>query len=188
MTITHRFTVLEIRQKLSSDPVWAARAITALYKRQTHDEQVTQDTRHHNDMGFTSADARILSSFAEQIHRGRTLSPKQLAIAYRKLPKYAKQLWEIGQAQAPEKVSQKPGPRGSTKTASCAMTPLQRSMVFGEDPAEVRDQHVIDLYWKDQFAQREQAQERMAFLSDPDFREAQADEEAEYHARQQGVL
>jgi hypothetical protein len=37
----------------------------------------------------------MLTSFAKQIARGRTLSEKQLSIAHRRLPKYAGQLAQI---------------------------------------------------------------------------------------------
>ena len=42
--------------------------------------------------GFNGTDANILSSFAEQLLKGRTLSAKQLAIAFKKLPKYSRQV------------------------------------------------------------------------------------------------
>jgi len=84
-----------IREKVSTDAKWAERAVVALYHRQTADEQVIRETSIKNGVGFNGADANILTSFAEQIMRGRRLSPKQLAIAYKKLPKYAKQLLSI---------------------------------------------------------------------------------------------
>lgn len=111
ITDQRQFTVKEIRAYLGSDPVWARHAILALYARQTQDEQATEATLEHNERGFTGGDARMLTSFARQILYGKTLTPKQLAVAYRKLPKYARQLWEVGQAQHPDRVSAKPGPR-----------------------------------------------------------------------------
>lgn len=84
-----------IRSKVSTDQRWAERAILALYRRQTQSEQAARITNELNHIGFNGIDAEILSSFAEQLLRGRTLSHKQLAIAYRKLPKYAKQLLAI---------------------------------------------------------------------------------------------
>jgi len=81
-----------IRTKVSSDPRWAQRAILALYERQTIDEQNSGFTVYKNGMGFSGYDAEILTSFAKQIGNGRTLTTKQLAVAYRRLPRYAKQL------------------------------------------------------------------------------------------------
>ena len=84
--------VTYVKTQLATNPAWAQRAIVKLWERQTADEQATQNTGHNNGVGFNGTDAFILSSFAEQINKGRTLSPKQLAIAFRKLPKYSKQI------------------------------------------------------------------------------------------------
>lgn len=81
-----------VKMQLSTNPAWAQRAIVKLWQRQTADEQSTQTTGHDNGIGFNGTDAMILSSFAEQINRGRSLSVKQLAIAYKKLPKYSRQI------------------------------------------------------------------------------------------------
>lgn len=81
-----------VKKQLATNSQWATRAIVKLYERQTADEQASQITRNVNGVGFNGTDAMILSSFAEQINRGRTLSAKQLAIAFRKLPKYSKQI------------------------------------------------------------------------------------------------
>ena len=84
--------VTYVKNQLATNPAWATRAIVKLWQRQTADEQATQSTGQDNGVGFNGTDAFILSSFAEQINKGRTLSPKQLAIAFKKLPKYSKQI------------------------------------------------------------------------------------------------
>ena len=81
-----------VKVQLSTNPAWAQRAIVKLWQRQTADEQSAQATGHDNGVGFNGTDAFILSSFAEQINKGRTLSPKQLAIAFKKLTKYSRQI------------------------------------------------------------------------------------------------
>ena len=86
-----------IKTKVGSNPRWACRALVALYDRQTREEQGALATIEHNGMGFNGVDAEILSSFAQQIIRGRRLSARQMSIAYRKLPKYAGQLLEIAE-------------------------------------------------------------------------------------------
>ena len=86
-------TARYIAHMLGTNPAWAQRAITVLYAFQTADEQVSGSTKEHNGAGFNGTDAFILSSFAEQIAKGWKLSVKQLAIAYRKLPKYSRQIW-----------------------------------------------------------------------------------------------
>lgn len=84
-----------IKTQLGSNPTWATRAIVKLHERQTIDEQNQQTTKESNGVGFNGMDATILSSFANQIHMGRTLSQKQLAIAFKKLPKYSRQVIEM---------------------------------------------------------------------------------------------
>lgn len=89
-------TVDEIREKLRSDWRWQQRGILALYAKQTQGEQNAGMTYKHNGVGFNSADGEILSSFARQLQRGKArLTNRQLAIASKKLPKYAKQLHRI---------------------------------------------------------------------------------------------
>jgi hypothetical protein len=84
--------VTHVKQQLGSNPAWASKAIVKLYECQTADEQNSQITKEDNGVGFNGTDANILSSFAEQILKGRTLSAKQLAIAFKKLPKYSRQV------------------------------------------------------------------------------------------------
>ena len=91
-----------IRAKVKKDPKWASRAIVALFEKQTATEQMIEATSEHNGVGFNAIDAEILSSFAKQLIAGRTLSEKQLAIAFKKLPKYAKQLAMIAEEKNPE--------------------------------------------------------------------------------------
>ena len=85
-------TAEEIKANIATKPNWAERAIVRLAQEQEADELVTQSTSKSNGRGFTSSDAFILTSFYNQLSIGKHLSPKQLEIAYRKLPKYAKQL------------------------------------------------------------------------------------------------
>ena len=102
-------TAIDIRTKIATDNRWLVRAILALYERQTEDEQRAESTDHRNDKGFNAADAPIMSSFAKQILDWRRsddrtyaspLSPRQLAVARRKLPKYAGQLARIAAERA----------------------------------------------------------------------------------------
>lgn len=89
------YTAEMIREKLLTDPRWLRRAIVAIWQRQTADEQSALTTKYHNGVGFNGRDAGILSSFAEQITRGRTLSAKQVAVARKLMPKYSRQLASI---------------------------------------------------------------------------------------------
>jgi hypothetical protein len=81
-----------LREKCASDARWALRALLRIYEDQTAEEQAVGHTRVHNGVGFSGVDGEILSSFAEQFQRKGRLSPKQMAIVFKKMPRYAKQL------------------------------------------------------------------------------------------------
>jgi len=93
-----------IQQLLDSNPKAVQRAIVAIYKRQTADEQASKTTRVHNSVGFSAIDAQLLTSFAEQIGRGRTLSEKQLTLGRAKIKRYWRQLMEIANGKNEETV------------------------------------------------------------------------------------
>lgn len=86
------YTEAEVRTKLATDRRWTLRAIEVLYQWQTADEQDAGDTRHQNMVGFNSADARRLSFYASLMREGKALTPRQIAVAQERLPKYAKQI------------------------------------------------------------------------------------------------
>jgi hypothetical protein len=85
----------QIKQKIQTDARWACRAVLTLYNQQTQDEQYLRSTVHNNRMGFNGIDAPILSSIAQQLQAGRTMSQAQMAIIYRKVGKYAGQLHRL---------------------------------------------------------------------------------------------
>jgi hypothetical protein len=87
-----------IKDNILADSIWMARGILAIYDHQTQDEQNTETTRYHNGVGFGAIDAQILSSFAKQLKKGRSLSPKQTEIARKNMPKYCKQLARIAKS------------------------------------------------------------------------------------------
>lgn len=71
------------------------RAMIAIYNLQTLDEQVSQDTRHSNGVGFSGADARTGSYYAKWVLSGRKLTGKHLDKARVMSYKYIRQLSEI---------------------------------------------------------------------------------------------
>ena len=87
-TITKDF----IKNQLATNPTWAVKALVKIYERQTIDEQNSKSTKENNGVGFNGLDANILSSFAEQVNKGRNLSVKQMTIVYKKMPRYWKQV------------------------------------------------------------------------------------------------
>ena len=81
-----------IKNQLATNQAWAIRALVKVYTLQTLDEQASDRTSHNNGIGFSGVDANILSSFAKQVNAGRNLSPKQMTILYKKMPRYHKQV------------------------------------------------------------------------------------------------
>ena len=81
-----------IKNLLKSNSKAVIKAITILYSYQTEEEKEIEATTLVNHKGFNKVDAEILTSFAEQIKAGRTLSQKQLALAFKLVPKYAGQI------------------------------------------------------------------------------------------------
>lgn len=71
------------------------KAILALYDRQTADEQVVQNTRHHNRVGFSAADAKRLSFIANFLKNGGHLKTETCKKYLPRVLKYRKQLASI---------------------------------------------------------------------------------------------
>lgn len=97
---TKKARIAFIKEQLKTNQAWAIKGLLRIYDNQTSDEQVSETTRHWNAIGFSGCDAEILSSFAKQILGGRTMSEKQMAMIFKKVPKYARQLNDIATAEA----------------------------------------------------------------------------------------
>lgn len=95
MYMNKKQVLVLLQQKLSTDTRWAQRALLAIFRNQTADEQVQGDVKHHNAMGFRCMDSYILTSFASQLQQRGSLSPKQMTIVFRKMPIYARQLMKF---------------------------------------------------------------------------------------------
>jgi hypothetical protein len=81
-----------LRTKLATDSRWAQRALLAIFKNQTTDEQDGSDVKYHNNMGFRVMDAVILTSFANSLNHYGRLTEKQMKIVHKLMPIYARQL------------------------------------------------------------------------------------------------
>ncbi len=90
-----KWTKDEIKQKLTTDTRWVIRGLLAIYDRQTADEKAVGATVEDNGVGFNGADAEILSSIAMNYKTRNFISPRQLEIVQKKMPKYAGQLAKI---------------------------------------------------------------------------------------------
>jgi hypothetical protein len=92
---TKKARIAFLKVQLGTKKAWAIKGLQRIYERQTADEKASQTTNNLNSVGFSGADAEILSSFAEQTLKNRALSDKQMAILFKKMPKYARQLESI---------------------------------------------------------------------------------------------
>ena len=84
-----------LREKIADDLGYLLWALLRVYDEQTADEQAAEVTRDYNKVGFTGLDGKILASFAKQFLKRPFLSDKQLALAKKKMPKYAGQLVKL---------------------------------------------------------------------------------------------
>lgn len=100
MKLTNKNITAYVRQQLSMNPVWAVKALVRIFQEnQTQDEQIVEATKEDNGIGFTSTDGQILSSFAKQQLAWGSLSPKQMALVFRKMPKYHRQVIAMSNAE-----------------------------------------------------------------------------------------
>lgn len=83
------------KHQLATNEIWALRGLQRIYSAQTASEQASGQTHELNSVGFSGCDAEILSSFCEQLNRKGYLSHKQMALVYKKMPRYWKQLFNV---------------------------------------------------------------------------------------------
>ena len=89
---TKKGKVKWLRELLKVDTSSMLWALVRVFNWQTEDEKDCEQTHHLNKIGFSGVDAEILTSFAKQFISKKSLSPKQLILAHKKLHKYAAQL------------------------------------------------------------------------------------------------
>jgi hypothetical protein len=90
-----KWTKEEIRDKINTDTRWLLRAVSAIYQKQTEDEQSSRVTNHANNVGFNGVDAEFLSQAAERYDSGFNFSEKYVAALRRAMLKYSGQLTKI---------------------------------------------------------------------------------------------
>jgi len=106
MKITNSMKVAYIKFQLSSNPVWALKGLVKIYNLQTADEKASGTTNNLNSVGFSGCDAEILSSFAVQYLKWNRLSPKQMTLIHKKMPRYHKQIFSLIPQENISKVEQ----------------------------------------------------------------------------------
>lgn len=95
MKITKKAIRDFLKSKLSTDKDWAIRAMIRIYDYQTDVEKNYQDTIDRNYVGFSGADGSIMMSVCEFYKKYNYVSPKQLALIFKKMPKYWHQIYTI---------------------------------------------------------------------------------------------
>ena len=81
-----------LKTQLATRPQQAIKGLMRIYANQTESEQSSGIVISNNGIGSVHVDSEILTSFAKQFEERGSLSEKQLAILYKKMPKYAGQL------------------------------------------------------------------------------------------------
>lgn len=91
-----------IIELLKRDDKAVARALVALFERQTSSEQVSSSTHIHNNRGFAHCDAFIMSQYAKFFQSRGYLTQAQIALCRKpnkngvpRIAKYAGQLLEV---------------------------------------------------------------------------------------------
>lgn len=91
--------VEQIKLLLENDDKFVMRSVVKIYERQTEDEKNSDSTAHNNGVGFNGTDAFIMTKFAKWYLEKGFMTAKQMAIAKKKIMKYAKQLTRIANEQ-----------------------------------------------------------------------------------------
>jgi len=89
------WTPEEIRALLDRSLEAVERAVVAIYRRQTEDEQDAYETKHHNRVGFAACHAGLGTYYAKWILSGKHLSGSHVERARRMVRHYAGQLHQI---------------------------------------------------------------------------------------------
>lgn len=77
---------------IQGDPELAKKCLLLLYELQTKEEQHLKNTQEVNYLGFNTADAPIMSMYAELIQQGVELTAQQHKSVVKRLLKYCHQL------------------------------------------------------------------------------------------------
>ena len=94
-----------ISNLLQTNDKMIIKSLIELYKKQTIDEQIQESTKHTNNQGFTSGDAKRMTLIAKwAMARNNFLTEKQINWLRPKLIKYATQLSRIANEKELERV------------------------------------------------------------------------------------
>lgn len=99
MRITKKKITEFVKHKLATDKKWAIRAMLKIYEFQTAHEQNTGSACYLNGVGFSGADAEILTSFVKFYKVKRYLTDKQMKIVFKKISRYHRQIISISDSK-----------------------------------------------------------------------------------------
>lgn len=138
------------------------RMLQAMFERQTSSEQRLDVTVERNHIGFSAADARLLSDVAKRSQPYKTLTAKQAVMVARRLSKYTRQLADVA---ASKQMAQQVLPM-STPVLVVAIAPavLQPPKVVCSYCGDAgHKQEDCDKFWGDEFGRYEDRQEKAAY-------------------------
>lgn len=98
MTEQKIWTVEEVKVLLAESDKAVARAILAIYNRQTEDEKAIKETSESNGVGYNGVDANFMSSLAQFYQSKGFLTAGQVKYGRKAIMKYAGQLTTIANA------------------------------------------------------------------------------------------
>lgn len=95
MSWTVEWSVHKMRSVLEESDEAVRRALIVLYKQQTRDERMADETIERNCAGFNKVDAEFGSELARIALHGGKLSDRQIQAARKMVMKYANQLTRL---------------------------------------------------------------------------------------------
>lgn len=84
--------IVYLKYKLKNDYKWCLQALKRIYEGQTEEQLESEQTVEYNKVGFSSFDAKILSSIYLFYLQNGYLSSKQKNICFERMPKYSRQI------------------------------------------------------------------------------------------------
>lgn len=110
-TATRKPTKAQIKAYLkghiANSEKWALLTLKVVYNNQTLDEKKSEFTSHDNGVGFNSTDSKFFTQLAKKANKGYSLSPKQMACVFKKMPKYWAQMQAAWESTGVEKMHQR---------------------------------------------------------------------------------
>ncbi len=97
--VSANWTPEAVADLLDRNDLAVERAVVALYRRQTEDEKDSQQTKHHNGVGFNAVHAWMGSYYARWVLSGRHLDGRHLERARKMAKRYVGQLARIAQSR-----------------------------------------------------------------------------------------